>query len=85
MVRLLKITTGMIENWRDRVQIGDELRCKRFKDLYSRSDVEVNDTCIVLRKFPHFAMTTLGDFAWTDLYFANRRRYYSVEISLLQD
>lgn len=70
------VTVDTIEKFRDSKSVGDCLRVVRKVATYEESrTLKKSEKAVLLAKYPHVAVTTSGDFTWTDLYFwENGRR-----------
>lgn len=59
----------------ERTNIGDTVKVPRWRLCNNGRYQTTTINAIVLAKYPHFAVTTEGDFRWTDIMIHERRKH----------
>lgn len=58
----------------DKTNIGDHVRVPKWKEIKDNVYGIRSVDAIVLAKYPHFAVTTEGDFRWTEIMIHERKQ-----------
>lgn len=58
----------------DKTNIGDHVRVPKWKEIKDNVYGTQSVDAIVLAKYPHFAVTTEGDFRWTEIMIHERKQ-----------